>query len=81
VAKGRYVLRYRGEGVVPEADVTRVQELPGAVVVDSSAKMLVVEADAEPLRALVEGLPEWVLAPEQVFVVPDVRQKIERPPT
>ena len=81
MAKSRFVLRYRGEGVVPQGDVTRVQELPGAVVVDSSAKMLVVDAEAEPLRALVDGLPEWVLAPEQSFVVPDVRQKIERPPT
>ncbi|HTJ76815.1 MAG TPA: hypothetical protein VL337_15775 [Acidimicrobiales bacterium] len=81
MAKGRFVLRYRGEGVVPDADVTRVQQLPGAVVVDSSARMLVVEADAGPLRALVDGLPDWVLAPEQAFVVPDVRQKIERPPT
>lgn len=79
MAKTRFVLRYRGEGTRPD-DVERVRGLPGAVVVDSSARMLLVEADEQPLRDLVESLPDWVMAPEQTFGVPDPRHRVQRPP-
>lgn len=81
MAKERFVLRYRGEGAKPAADVARVQELADNVV-DSTARMLLVESDDEPLRALVDSLPDWVMAPEQTFTVPDTRKSVERsPPT
>ncbi|MFN2607602.1 MAG: hypothetical protein ABR511_06845 [Acidimicrobiales bacterium] len=79
-AKPRFVLRYRGEGPMPDADVARVHGLPDAAVVDSSPRMLVVESEHEPLRRLVDGLPDWVLAPEQHYAVPDTRKRVERPP-
>jgi hypothetical protein len=80
VAKPRFVLRYRGEGDTPEADVARVRQLTDAVVVDSSSRMLLVESDAEPLGALVDDLPDWVMSPDRSYEVPDTRKKIERPP-
>jgi len=80
MAKTRFVLRYRGEGPAPAADVARVAQLPTAVVVDSSARMLLVESDPGELQDLVDGLPDWVMAPEQSFAVPDTRKKAERPP-
>lgn len=80
MAKARYVLRYRGEGDKPAADVARVRQLTDAVVVDSSSRMLLVESDPEPLGALVDDLPGWVMSPERTYEVPDTRQKIERPP-
>jgi hypothetical protein len=80
MAKARFVLRYRGEGDKPEADVARVRGLAGAVVVGSSARMLVVESDTDSLNELVDGLPDWVMAPEQPYEVPDTRKRLEKPP-
>ena len=76
----RFVLRYRGEGPAPEADVGQVHDLGGAVVVDASARMLLVEAD-DPgaLRDLAGNLSDWILAPEQPYPLPDTRARVERP--
>jgi hypothetical protein len=81
VSKGRFILRYRGDGTKPEADVARVHALPDAVVVDdSSPRMLLVDSDPERLRALVDDLQDWVVAPDQSYAIPDTRRKVERPP-
>lgn len=74
------MLRYRGEGTKAAADVARIEALADAVVVDSSPRMLLVECDPEPLRQLVESLPDWVMAPEQAYAVPDTRKRILGPP-
>ncbi len=77
----RFVLRYRGDGAKPDADVERVRALAGMVVVDdSSSRMLLVESPRGPLTDLVATLAEWVMAPEQSFAVPDTRKRVERPP-
>lgn len=76
----RFVLRYRGSGAPPDADVARVAELPSAVVVDATPKMLLVESDPDALRELVDSLPDWVMAPEQGFPLPDTRKRAVRPP-
>lgn len=80
MAKARFVLRYRGDGPKPDSDVARIQGLADAAVVDSSPRMLVVEGEPEPLRQLVDGLPDWVMGEDQSYEVPDTRKKIERPP-
>lgn len=80
MATERFVLRYRGEGAIPEADVARVRSLPGATVVDSTPRMLVVEAEPEPLRRLADSLPRWVVGQEQTYAVPDTRKTVEEPP-
>ena len=80
MAKRRFILRYRGEGAGPEDDVARVREIDDAVVVDSSPRMLLVESEPEPLRELVDALPDWVMGPERTYAVPDTRKKVERPP-
>ncbi len=78
--RSRFVLRYSGEGPKPAADVARLQELAGAVIVESSARMLVVEAKPEPLRDVVDALPDWVMGPDMSYDVPDTRKKVLRPP-
>lgn len=78
--RSRFVLRYSGEGPKPDADIARLQELAGAVIVDSSARMLVVEAKAEPLRDVVDALQDWVMGPDVSYDVPDTRKKVLRPP-
>ena len=80
MVRSRFVLRYRGEGASPESDVARVTELPEAVVVDATPRMLLVESEPEALQALVDELPDWVMAPEQAFPVPDTRKRALRPP-
>ncbi len=80
MVKPRFVLRYRGDGATPEADVARVRGLDDAVVIDSSSRMLLVESEPEPLRQLLDSLPDWIMAPEQQYGVPDTRKRIERPP-
>lgn len=80
MTRARFVLRYRGEGAKPDADVAKVQEVADAVVVDSSSRMLVVEAEPEPLRHLVDALPDWVMGPDVRYEVPDTRKKVARPP-
>jgi hypothetical protein len=42
--------------------------------------MLVVEASAERVAALVEELGDWVAAPDRSYPVPDTRRRVERPP-
>jgi hypothetical protein len=74
------VLRYCGDGPKPDADVARVHELSDAVVVDSTSRMLLVEAEPQPLRELVDGLPDWVIGPDAAYQVPDTRKKVLRPP-
>ena len=80
MGRTRFVLRYRGEGSKPDADVAKLQELAGVVIVDSSARMLVVEAKAQPLRDVVDALPGWVMGPDVSYEVPDTRKKVLRPP-
>jgi len=80
VAKPRFVLRYRGEGARPDAVAAKVAELPSAVVIDASPRMLLVESDPAELQALVDLLPDWVMAPELHLSLPDTRQRAERPP-
>jgi hypothetical protein len=81
VSRQRFVLRYRGEGPKPQADVERVRHLPGATVIDETpGRMVLVESDEGPLRELVESLPDWVAAPEQMIPVPDTRKRVTRPP-
>lgn len=80
MARSRFILRYRGQGRAPDADVTQVSGLAEAVVVDSTAKMLLIESDPAPLQALVDSLDGWVMAPERAFALPDTRRRAERPP-
>lgn len=81
MAERTFVLRYRGGGTKPAADVERIRTLPQATVLDeSSTTMLVVECDEQPLRELVESLDQWVAAPEQAVPLPDTRKRVDRTP-
>ncbi|HJV08286.1 MAG TPA: hypothetical protein VJ653_01335 [Acidimicrobiales bacterium] len=80
MTRSRFVLRYRGDGPKPAEDVARVRGLTDAVVVDSTSRMLVVEAEPGPLRDLVDGLGDWVMGPDMAYEVPDTRKKVRRPP-
>jgi len=78
----RFILRYRGPGPAPAGDVKQLRGLEDAVVVDASPRMVLVESDSDPeaLRSIVDDLPDWIMAPEQSYSLPDVRPRIEGPP-
>ena len=81
MAKRRFVVRFRGDSAKPAEDLERIRSLPQATVLEeSSPRMLLVESDEQPLRELIDSLPDWVLAPEQETPLPDTRQRIKRPP-
>ena len=58
----------------------RIGQVAGCRIVAQSPQMVLVEGDEERLRELADSMPEWALAPEQAFPVPDTRKHI-RPPT
>ncbi len=73
----RYILRFRGRGQAPSADVERIER--AVRVVDRSPRMLLVEATAPRVARLVESLPRWVAAEDQLVPVPDARPRVRRP--
>lgn len=80
MTRDRFVLRYRGDGPKPDEDVARLHELSNAVVLHSTSRMIVVEAEPETLRDVVDALPDWVMGPDISYEVPDTRKKVLRPP-
>jgi hypothetical protein len=76
----RFILRYDGPGPAPAGDVAQLRGIEDAVVVDASSRMLLLESEPETLRSVVADLPDWIMAPEQAYGLPDVRPRIERPP-
>ena len=76
----RFVLRYRGKGPAQEADVNRIRAVPEARVLDSSSRMMLVEAPEEHLRNAVSDMPDWVMSAEQTIPLPDPRPKVLHPP-
>lgn len=77
----RFVLRFRGQGECPPADIARVRALPETSVLDeSSSRMLLVESRENALRELMTTLPGWVWSLEHIVSVPDPRPKPGRGP-
>jgi hypothetical protein len=67
---GRFILRYRGAGPVPREMIDRIHALPGASIVRSTDKMLLVDGGEEELRQLTET-GNWLMAPEQSYELPN----------
>jgi hypothetical protein len=72
----RFIVRFRGAGPPPEEQVKAISSSPILTVVDrSSPRMFLVEGVEVELRALLAGMPDWVLAPERFVPLPDLRRK------
>ena len=62
-----YVIRYRGRGPAPAADVARIV---GAVhVLDHVSRMLLVEGCAAQMASLAATLPRWLVREERAFAL------------
>ncbi len=77
----RYIVRFRGKGPAPADHVARLCALPHAKMIDSSPRMLLLEAPESELKSLVASLPEWVMTPEEFVPLPDPRPRVEKGPT
>ena len=73
---GRYILRFRGQGAIPEDDLRRIQARPGVHIVESTDRMLLLDAEPDQLHALKASLPDWVMSEEETFSAPDPRRSI-----
>ena len=71
----RFILRFTGPGEVPREDLARIQALPAAKIIDSSARMLLVEAPPDRITQLLGDLSNWTMSPETFVGIPDPRPK------
>jgi len=71
----RYVLRYRGPGPRPDADVECIVALPGVEIIDESSRLLLVDGPASALRGALASLPGWVMSRERSVPLPEVRRR------
>ena len=73
----RLILRFRGSGPKPQADVARITSLPNTTVLDdSSPRMLFVEGPADEVQLIVREMPGWSVSVEQHYSLPDPRPKL-----
>jgi hypothetical protein len=64
---GRWVVRYLGEGEPPAADLALIRHT--VVVLDTTSRMLLVEATPDQLAGLVRALPHWRTEKERSFTL------------
>lgn len=75
----RFILRYIGMGTKPNTDIERIHASSDVTVLDdSSPRMVLVEASGADLRALVDSMPEWVVAEERMIKLPDPHPRPKR---
>jgi hypothetical protein len=64
---GHWVVRYLGDGEPPPADVTLIQRT--VHVLDTTARMLLIEATPDQLAGLIRALPHWTAERERSFTL------------
>jgi hypothetical protein len=72
----RYIFRYTGRGDPSQDDLAVIRDWPGVTVVDSSPRMLLIQAPVSVAAELAERLTGWVSTPEQKIPVPDTRPRV-----
>jgi hypothetical protein len=80
MANRRYILRFSGRGTIPEQDQKRIGSARGVKIVDSSSRMLLIEAPEDKAEQLIESTPDWTLIPERTIGLPDPTPKIDPHP-
>lgn len=76
----KYIFRFRGPGIRPEADVQRIRLLKDVrLIEDSPPRMVLVDGPDETLQGLANDLPLWSISPEICYPLPDPRPRVEAP--
>jgi hypothetical protein len=73
----RFILRYRGPGSAPEADVLRIRTSP-LQIIDESPRMVLVEGEGLALSKLLSQLDRWVSSVDHDVALPDPRLRPSR---
>ena len=71
----RFILRFTGPGEVPGEDLARIRALSATKIMDSSARMLLVEGPPDRITQLLRDLSNWTMSPETFVDIPDPRPK------
>jgi hypothetical protein len=72
----RYILRYEGPSSMPVNDLQSIQSQ--VEVLNTSRKMLLIEAAPDTLTDLLQQLPEWTAKPEITHKIPLTQPVIEK---
>ena len=74
----RFIVRFTGKDTPPAEDLNRIRRLPQTKVIDSSPRMLLVEAPHVALTNLVRSIPAWTVCAEEFTPLPNPRPKLRR---
>lgn len=81
IPMARFILRFRGPGAKPAADVARLKRCAGVTVLDESMpRMLLVEGAPSKVLQLAGRLTGWVAAEDHAVRLPDPRPKARAKP-
>ena len=72
---GSFIIRYKGRGTVPAADLARIRDRPGVKVLDTADRMLLVQSSPDTADELARLLPDWLVTPEKTVPLPDARPR------
>ena len=73
----KFILRFRGPGPKPAADVSRVKHCAGVTVLDASMpRMLLVEGAKSKVVQLADRLAGWVVSEQVAVRLPNPRPKV-----
>lgn len=75
---GRFILRYRGQGSIPDEDLARIRSLSDAQIIDSTPRMLLIEAPDQELKSALSSMSEWIVTEETYTPLPDPRPKLRQ---
>jgi hypothetical protein len=73
----RCILRFSGTGMSPAEVTEHLQSMADVVVLDSSAKMFLIEGNQPDLELAVQSMAGWQLTPERFTPLPNPRKKID----
>ena len=63
---------------MPDGDVQRIRGHQRVNVVDSTDRMMLVDAEPKDVQSLEASLPDWELSEEQTLSAPDPRPRIRK---
>lgn len=74
----RFIVRYRGPGSKPAQVMDELRALPGSSILDTTDKMVLVEAEEHDLRRVLGPGHQWLIAPEQTYELPEKPPRVSR---
>jgi len=66
----RFIVRYRGKGKKPAADVEQFRGLEQTKVLEETPRMLLLEAPECALLSKASAMPDWVVSAEKSYAAP-----------